>query len=198
MLPVAEGIGTGDVIILETERLVLREFVLDDAPFILDLLNQPSFHRFIGDKGVRTLEDARAYLRQGPIDSYATHGFGLYHVALKESMLPIGMCGLLKREALPHPDIGFAFLPAYWSRGYATESARAVLDYAVEVLALNRILAVTSTDNHDSMNLLGRLGFRSDGTVRLTVNGPDLTLLARVSQAGATAVRPGDRPRTHP
>jgi len=183
------------VIILETERLVLRAFVPDDAPFILDLLNQPSFLRFIGDKGVRTLEDARVYLRQGPMDSYATNGFGLYLVALKEGMIPIGMCGLVKREALPHPDLGFAFLPAYWSRGYATESARAVVDYADAGLNLDRILAVASIDNHDSMALLGRIGFRSDGTVRLAENEPDLVLFVRASLAGATSARRGDQPR---
>ncbi|HEY3581254.1 MAG TPA: GNAT family N-acetyltransferase, partial [Pyrinomonadaceae bacterium] len=99
------------MIVLETERLILRHFNPDDAPFILALLNEPSFLAYIGDKKVRTLEDARQYIANGPVATYERHGFGLYQVELKDTHRPIGMCGLLKREELPHPDIGFAFLP---------------------------------------------------------------------------------------
>ncbi len=180
--------------ILETQRLILRAFEPDDAPFIVDLLNQPSFLRNIGDKGVRTLDDAIAYLRAGPLHSYAQHGYGLYLVRLRERDVPIGMCGLLKREALPDPDIGFAFLPDYWSRGFATESARAVLRHAREKLALERILAVASMDNHDSMRVLARIGLHPHGTVQLTTDG-DLLRLFSTEAAPAPRAQPAvDRP----
>ncbi|MCI0434369.1 MAG: GNAT family N-acetyltransferase [Gemmatimonadetes bacterium] len=161
---------------LETDRLILREFVLDDAPFILDLLNQPSFLRFIGDKGVRTLEDAREYLRAGPLQSYAANGFGLYMVIEKALAEPIGMCGLLRREGLDAPDIGFAFLPGHESRGYATESARAVLRHAKYGLSIDRVAAVTSLDNDASIRVLEKLGFAFDRLVRLTPDGEELRL----------------------
>ena len=112
---------------LETQRLFLRAFNVDDAQFVLTLLNEPSFIRYIGDKQVRNVDDARRYLLNGPIASYERHGFGLCAVELRESRTPIGMCGLLKREELPDPDIGFAFLPDFWSKGFAFEAAAAVL-----------------------------------------------------------------------
>ena len=152
---------------METKRLRLREFVPEDAEFILDLLNQPSFHRFIGDKGVRTLVDARAYISNGPIKSYQEHGFGLYLVELKSNQLPIGMCGLLKRESLPHADVGFAFLPEFWGKGYAYEAASAVLAFAQKDLGLERILAITNPDNDASIQLLEKLGFKFETPVKL-------------------------------
>src|ERR1700704_4791358 len=109
--------------ILETDRLLLRKLTADDAEFILDLLNQPSFLQFIGDKGVRTLDDARQYILAGPVASYERFGFGLYLTALKESQVSIGICGLIKRETLEDVDVGFAFLPQFWSKGYAFEAA---------------------------------------------------------------------------
>lgn len=151
---------------LETERLLLRPLTTGDAPFILTLLNEPSFLRFIGDKKVRTLEDAQQYLRTGPIASYNQYGFGLLLVELKDSQTPIGMCGLLKREELPDPDIGFAFLPEYWNKGFAFESATAVLKDA----QLDRTLAIVSPDNDSSIRLLEKLGFRFErvkGDVKL-------------------------------
>src|SRR5262245_14852779 len=106
----------------ETERLLLRRFTVDDAQFILTLLNEPSFLRYIGDKQVRSLEDARQYIMNGPVASYERYGFGLLLVELRESRTPIGMCGLLKREGLPEPDIGFALLPDFWNKGFAYEA----------------------------------------------------------------------------
>jgi len=146
------------MLILETERLLLRPITTDDAPFVLTLLNEPSFLRFIGDKKVRNLEDARQYLLNGPIASYERHGFGLLLVSLKDSNTPAGMCGLLKREELPDPDIGFAFLPAYWNKGLAFEAATAVMNDARERLKLTKILAIVSPDNDASIKLLERLG----------------------------------------
>ncbi len=105
--------------ILETDRLVLRRLAVEDAEFIFDLLNQPSFLQFIGDKGVRTIDDARNYILTGPITSYERFGFGLYLTELKPAQAPIGICGLLQRETLDDVDVGFAFLPQYWKQGYA-------------------------------------------------------------------------------
>lgn len=144
--------------LLETERLLLRELTFDDAPFILTLLNDPSFIRYINDKNVRNLEDARQYMLNGPMASYARHGFGLYLVELKNSAAPIGMCGLLKREELPDPDIGFAFLPEFWGKGFALEAARAVMNDARERLKLKRVLAIVMPDNIASIKLLEKLG----------------------------------------
>ena len=120
--------------VLETERLILRWLTPDDTPHILHLLNEPLFLRFVGDKNVRTLENAGEYLRHGPLASYARHGFGLYHVSLKADGTPIGMCGLLKRDTLDDVDVGFAYLPQFGGQGYATEAARATLNYGRTVL----------------------------------------------------------------
>jgi RimJ/RimL family protein N-acetyltransferase len=148
------------MLVLETERLLLRPFTTDDAPFALTLLNEPSFLHFIGDKNVRTLDDARQYLLTGPIASYERNDFGLLCIELKDSHTPIGMCGLLKREELPVPDIGFAFLPDYWRQGFAFEAATAVMKDARERLKLNRVLAIVNPDNDASIKLLERLGLR--------------------------------------
>ena len=145
---------------LETERLLLRPFTTGDSPFILTLLNEPSFLQYIGDKKVRNLDDARQYLANGPIASYQRNGFGLCLVELKEPQTSIGMCGLLKRDELPDPDIGFAFLPDFWNKGFAYEAATAVLNDARERLKLRRILAIVNPDNYASIKLLERLGLR--------------------------------------
>ena len=152
--------------ILETERLVLRRLSSDDAEFILELLNQPSFLRYIGDKGVRTTEDAVRYIQTGPVASYERFGFGLYLVELKETRVPIGMCGLLKRDTLLDPDVGFAFLPDYWSQGYAFEAASSVMSYGREVLGLPRIVAITSRDNDASIKLLEKIGLKFEGLIK--------------------------------
>ena len=145
---------------IQTERLTMRQLSLNDAAFILQLLNEPSFLRYIGDRGVRNLEAAERYIEAGPMESYRRNGFGLYGVALKDSDVLIGMCGLVKRPALSDPDIGFAFLPAYWSQGYAFEAAAAVMVYGRDVLGLSRIVAIASPDNISSAKLLGKLGLR--------------------------------------
>ncbi len=156
-----------DMTTLETERLLLRRLTVEDAAFILTLLNEPSFHRYIGDKKVRNLEDARHYILNGPVASYDRNGFGLDLVELKDSHMPIGMCGLLKRDQLPAPDIGFALLPDFWNKGYAFEAAMAVLQHAREALRLTRILAITSPDNEASISLLQRLGFSFESVIKL-------------------------------
>ena len=165
--------------VLETERLSLRRLTVDDAEFILALLNEPSFLRYIGDKKVRNLDDARQYILNGPVASHERHGFGLNCVELRESRTPIGMCGLLKRDELPDPDIGFALLPDFWNKGFAFEAAEAVLKDAQERLQIQRILAITSLDNDASINLLQRLGFRFEEVVQLSPNGEQLRLFSR-------------------
>src|SRR5215204_6553488 len=152
---------------LETQRLFLRPVTVDDAQFILTLLNEPSFLRYIGDKQVRNLEDARQYILNGPVASYERNGFGLYLVELKETYTLIGMCGFLKREELPDPDIGFAFLPEFWNQGFAFEAATGMLQDACERLRLQRLLAITSLDNDASIKLLQRLGFKFEKVTRL-------------------------------
>jgi len=173
--------------VLETERLRLRRFATADeggAPtdadsaFVLKLLNQPGYLRFIGDKGVRDLVGARAYLETGPIASYARHGFGLYLIERKEEGDPIGLCGLIRRENLPDVDLGYALHSAFEGKGYAVEAARAVLRYGLEDLGIRRIVAITTLDNAASMGLLAKLGFRLEGPVRLDDDGPTLNLFA--------------------
>ncbi len=146
------------MIVLETSRLVLRRFAAGDAPFILQLVNEPSFLRFIGDRGVRSFDDARAYIENGPLTSYARFGFGLWLAQLRADGTAIGMCGLLKRDTLEDVDIGFAFLPAHWGKGYAYEAAAAVMDYARRVLGISRIVAIVSPDNAGSIRLLEKIG----------------------------------------
>lgn len=164
------------VTVLETERLVLRHLSVSDGEFILELLNQPSFIRYIGDRGVRTVDDARRYILQGPVASYERYGFGLYLVQLKESGVRIGICGLVKRETLRDVDIGFAFLPQYGSRGYAFESASATMAHGREVLGLKRIVAITTSDNDRSIRVLERIGLRFAGMIRLTSDAEELRL----------------------
>lgn len=154
---------------LETDHLTIRELTLDDAGFVLELLNDPGFHRYIGDKGVRDLAGAIGYLRDGPLAMYAKHGFGLWLVALRDGT-PIGMCGPLKRDNLEHPDLGFALLARFAGRGYAHEAASAVLAHAQTVLKLGPILAITAAENPSSINLLGKLGFRFERMIDLPGN----------------------------
>jgi RimJ/RimL family protein N-acetyltransferase len=164
--------------ILETQRLILRKLTLEDAEFILELVNGQGFLRFIGDKGVRTIEDARDYILKGPVDSYERFGFGLYLTELKPSGVPIGICGLLKRDSLEDVDIGFAFLPEFWGNGYAYESASAVMALGKNALGLDRIVAVTSLDNDRSIKVLEKLGMRFERMVRLSDDGPEIKLFA--------------------
>jgi len=161
--------------ILRSARLELRELELEDDEFILKLLNEDGFLRFIGDKGVRTRDDAREYLTKGPIDSYRRYGFGLYLTSLRGGM-PIGMCGLVKRDSLPDVDVGFAFLQQYWSKGYAAESAAAVLAYGKKQLRLSRIVAITAPGNHGSIAVLQKIGLRFERMIRLTGDSQELKL----------------------
>jgi [ribosomal protein S5]-alanine N-acetyltransferase len=163
-------------LILETERLILREITEDDAPFVLDLLNQPSFKKYIGDRGVRTIDEAREYTETRFINSYRTNGFGLYLVALKADSSPIGICGFVSRETLPAPDIGFALLPQYEKQGYALEAALATMEYGRDKLGFARVLAITTTDNDSSRRLLEKIGLKFESEIE--TGGEVLNLFA--------------------
>jgi ribosomal-protein-alanine N-acetyltransferase len=163
-------------VIVETARLTLRRLDEDDAAFAFDLVNDADFLRFIGDKGVRTLEDAKAYLRSGPLASYAKHGFGLFRVARKADDVPVGFCGLLRREYLPAADIGYAFLPAHRGLGYAIESGAAVLEYGRRVHGLTSVLAMTHPDNAGSIRVLERLGLSLERRFRQPGDDHDVLL----------------------
>jgi RimJ/RimL family protein N-acetyltransferase len=156
--------------ILETERLVLQEFSIDDAEFILILLNTPAWLEYIGDKNVRAIEDAVNYLENEPIKSYKENGFGLWLILLKNGSTPIGMCGLIKRESLDDIDIGFALLPEYSKLGYAYEIAQATINYATNVLQINKIIAITDSNNIPSIKLLNKLGLQFEKQLKLSEN----------------------------
>lgn len=144
---------------IESERLFLRPLTLEDGEFILKLLNTEGFIKYIGDRNVRTIEQAKDYLLNGPLKSYETNGFGLNLVELKTDQTPVGMCGLLRRDYLDHPDIGFAFLPAFIGKGYAYEIVKEVIHHGLHVLRMEKILAIVLPENSSSVKLLERLGF---------------------------------------
>lgn len=151
--------------LIQTERLIIRPFTLEDAPFVLRLLNEPSFIENIADKGVRTLEQASAYLTGGPLASYAVHGHGLWLVQHQVTGSPMGMCGLIKRDALPEVDLGYAFVPEFWGLGYASEAAEACVTWGCDTLRLAGLLAIVSPGNTASIRLLQGLGFLRTGTM---------------------------------
>ena len=163
--------------LLQTQNLIIRKLTVEDAPFIFELVNMPSWLQYIGDRGVKTLRDAEQYIINGPMTSYEKFGFGLYLVALKDTQESVGMCGLLKRDTLDNPDVGFAFLEKFTGRGYAFEAAVEVLAYGKRVLGLTRILAITTKDNTSSIKLLNRLGFEFEK--HIMVNAEELNLFGK-------------------
>ncbi|MCJ8294901.1 MAG: GNAT family N-acetyltransferase [Colwellia sp.] len=155
------------MIVCESKRLIIRQFTLADAEFMLRLLNEESFIRNITDKNVRTITQAEKHLQEGPMASYKKFGFGLCLVALKSTKCSIGICGLLKREELAHPDLGYAFLPEYCGKGYALEAADNMLKQQLPKHSLTTVLAITSPDNHSSNKLLQKVGFKQTGMMEL-------------------------------
>ncbi|CCN35093.1 putative Acetyltransferase [Vibrio nigripulchritudo SO65] len=153
------------MIVCETDHLIIRHYNLDDANFIIQLLNEEAFIRYIGDRQIRTIEAAQSYLSR-IIASYQEYGFGLNMVTLKDGT-PIGMCGILKRAELESPDLGYALLSSYWGHGYAEEAGSAVLANGSTEHNLSTILAVTLPDNQSSNRLLIKLGFELTGTQSL-------------------------------
>ena len=146
--------------ILETERVILRQFTTADAKFIVELVNSPGWIKFIGDRNIKTEEQATGYLQNGPLKSYKLNGFGLYLAELKNGNIPIGMCGIIKRDHLEGPDIGFAFLPEFTGKGFAFEVADATMKYAKDELKLPVVLAITVPANKTSIKLLEKIGMR--------------------------------------
>lgn len=151
---------------LQTERLQIRKLTLKDSNFIVQLLNSPGWLKYIGDRGVSTLEDAKIYLQNGPLLSYKKHGFGLYMVELLSANVPIGICGILQRDYLVHPDLGFAFLPEFTGKGYAFEAAKAVIQFAGKQLDVKELLAITLPGNTTSIKLLEKAGMKYQEMVK--------------------------------
>ncbi|MEO8673634.1 MAG: GNAT family N-acetyltransferase [Tahibacter sp.] len=164
--------------IATTDRLQLRELVAGDAEFIFELLNEPGWLRFIGDRGIRTLDDARNYIAQGPAAMIEKFGYGLWLVQRRDDAVAVGICGLLKRDTLPDPDIGFAFLARYGGQGYALEAASATMEVARQRFGLQRLLATVRPDNAPSIRLLEKIGLRFDKLMRFGDETPELALYA--------------------
>jgi len=164
---------------LETARLSLRRFAFDDAPFVVELLNQPSFIRNIGDRGVRNVDDARRYLRDGPMAMYEKCGFGLWRASRREDDVFVGMCGLLKRDILPDVDVGYAFLPEHWGQGYAFEAADATVALGAGKFGLKRIIGVVSDHNAASIRVLEKIGMRFERMYPMHPNEPEVRLYGR-------------------
>lgn len=164
--------------VLETERLLLRRFSLEDAAFVMALVNDPAWLEHIGDRNVRSLDDARAYLQKGALSMYERVGFGMYVVALKTSAEPIGTCGLIKRDGLDDIDIGFAFLPQFRGQGFALESAAAVLEHGKRDFGLKRIVAIVSPANQRSVRILEKIGLRFERMMKLPGDDEEISLYA--------------------
>lgn len=164
--------------ILETERLILRQFTINDTKFIIELVNSPGWIENIGDRNIKTEEQAREYLRNGPLRSYEVNGFGLSLVEIKNDRTPIGMCGILKRDNLENPDIGFAFLPAFTGKGFAYEIANATMTFAISTLKLPAIFAITIPANKRSIKLLEKIGLRFSKTLDFANDNQELMLFS--------------------
>ena len=162
--------------IASTDRLIIRRLTLDDAAFILELVNEPGWLRFIGDRNVHSLDDARGYLERGPMSLYPKFGFGFYRLETKPGGVPVGICGLIKREALEDVDIGFALLARHAGLGYALEAAKETVRHAREDLGLKRLAAITNPDNTRSIALLEKLGMRFERMFRLPADENDVRL----------------------
>lgn len=165
------------MIVLKTERLDLSLIEKDDAPFLIELLNDPSFIENIGDRQVRSKADALQYIENGPAASYARNGYGLYLVRLTEIGESLGMCGLIKRDYLEDVDIGYAYLPRYWRQGYAFEAASAVMGFASLELGLERMAAIVNPENIPSIRLLQKLGFHFEKMIRVPGQSRDIQML---------------------
>ena len=148
---------------IETERLQLRNYTLTDAPFVRKLLNSEAWLKNIGDRNIKTDKDAENYIQKNYFNSYQKYGYGSYLVSLKETGKPIGSAGIHKRDSLEHPDIGYAFLPEFWNNGYAFEATEAVIQFALNQLNIEKIMAITLPENTSSIKLLRKLGLTEVG-----------------------------------
>jgi len=161
---------------LATLRLHLRWLTEDDAALMLSIWNDPDFIRHVGDRGIRTLGEARQAMRDGILKLYADSGYGPYLIESLDGESPMGICGLFKRDHLDYPDIGYGLLPGYRGRGYALEAASAVLMHARDYLGLAQLKAIVSQDNTPSVRLLEKLGMRSEGVLRMPGEDEDVVL----------------------
>jgi RimJ/RimL family protein N-acetyltransferase len=177
--------------VIETPRLSLREISAEDAGFIFTLMNEAAYLRFIGDRGIRALENARAYILAKLAPSYAKFGYGLYLVELKGGQTPVGICGFVRRDALEHPDIGFAFLREHWSRGLALEAARATLNHGLGALGMTTVLGVTLPANQASIRLLEKLGLRYQKMIRVPPNDQDSMLFSTEGKSPDSVLEAG-------
>jgi [ribosomal protein S5]-alanine N-acetyltransferase len=166
--------------LIHTDRLAIQYITGEYSNFIYRLLNDPSWIKYIGDKGIKTEEDAKNYIQNGPIQMYQDFGFGLYLVTLKETGEPIGLCGLIKRPTLENIDLGYAFLPEYTGKGYALEATKAVLQYGNEQLLIDKIVAITTIDNFSSQKVLLKLGFTFDSLIKEKDEAKELKLFTKV------------------
>ncbi|MGI2166311.1 GNAT family N-acetyltransferase [Shewanella oncorhynchi] len=164
--------------VARTPRLILRQLTPADASFMLVLLNSQGFIENIGDRGVRTLVQAKDYIVNGPMKSYAECGFGFYAVVLAENGFTIGICGLIKRPTLDNVDIGYAFLPQYWGKGYAFEAAKAAFDLG-KSLGIERIVAIVSSHNSASKALLNKLGLHFECCLQLSDHDAPIELFGQ-------------------
>ena len=171
---------------IDTQRLQLRQLTLADASLMLAVWNDPAFIRFVGDRGIRTLDDAREAMSAGALKLYKDYGYGPYGVVLRGKGTPIGICGLFRREDLDEPDIGFAILPGYCGNGYAYEASVAVLQYAREELGIPRITAIVSPDNKASVGLIRKLGLRFERMHRMAGDEEDVAIYGIRLQAEDT------------
>ncbi len=167
------------MIVAETERLLISKFSLDDAPFFLKLVNTPNWIKYIGDRNLKTVEDAENYLTNGTLKSYKEHGFGFYKLQEKQQHKTIGTCGLIKREQLNDVDLGFAFLPGFEGKGFGYEASKAVLKLAKEEFGLKKLAAITLPTNTNSKKLLKKLGFTYEKRVKPFEDDEELLLFAK-------------------
>jgi [ribosomal protein S5]-alanine N-acetyltransferase len=150
--------------VLDTPRLVLRSVVLTDAPFFVRLLNEPSWLQNIGDRGVKSKAAAEHYIRNTLWIQYRASGYGMYVLQLRATALPVGICGLVKRDFLPAPDLGFALLPEHVGQGLASQAAHRLLQHLAAARLAGVLYAITRCENQRAVRLLERLGFERQGT----------------------------------
>lgn len=145
--------------ICETSRLLIRETHQEDADFIVKLLNSKGWLQYIGDRKVKKREDGIQYISSRFMASYAEFGFGFWAVIEKESQKAIGICGIVKRPTLEDVDLGYAFLPEYFGKGYAFEATSAILEVAKTKFDISTLIAIVQPDNLRSIKLLEKLSF---------------------------------------
>ena len=168
------------MIVAKTERLIITKFTVDDAPFFIALINTPKFKKFIGDRKINTIQKAQQHIKEGQLKNYAELGYGFYKLLLKsENNIPIGTCGLTKREQLELPDIGFAMLPEFEGKGFGLESSKAIIKLATETLKIKKIGAITAPNNAASIKLIEKLGLTYEKKVKPFEDDLELMLFAK-------------------